>query len=54
MLSRLDDDDDDYRGGGGGGHSDGDDDDDDAFLKHHVFSDKATFHVSCEVNRHNC
>jgi hypothetical protein len=28
-------------------------DDDDAFMKHMVFSDEATFHVSGKVNRHN-
>jgi hypothetical protein len=29
-------------------------DDDDAFMKHIVFSDDATFHMSGKVNRHNC
>jgi hypothetical protein len=29
-------------------------DDDDAFMKHIVFSDEATFHMSGKVNRHNC
>jgi hypothetical protein len=29
-------------------------DDDDAFMKHVVFSDEATFHVSGKVNRHIC
>jgi hypothetical protein len=29
-------------------------DDDDAFMKHVVFSDEATFHVSGKVNRHTC
>jgi hypothetical protein len=29
-------------------------DDDDVFMKHVVFSDDATFHVSGKVNRHNC
>jgi hypothetical protein len=28
--------------------------DEDAFMKHVVFSDEATFHVSDKVNRHNC
>jgi hypothetical protein len=29
-------------------------DDNNAFLKHVVFSDEATLHISSKVNRHNC